>query len=504
MSFISINSNVIASRTQTFLDTKSLMQFASTSRATRQAYLPHLDRRLIALFGLRVSSKPTHDEVMNALCTLPPGETKRVVSEFNELLKQNAHLFRTSLLLNTKDTFCLSSEIVPFETRDKLIRIVGNLWMEHYEKFSPFFNRQSCNLNESITDPSTWRFLHVVSKYLADRHPLSFEPKMIEFNVAAADPLVLESLVSNWKTFSLTEQARALFTIGLSLARITDLSHPAVPIVKSLLAADGWADERLRKPCAQLVEKRIASLTANLELEEEPDQSLFIRTISIGLLCTPTASKNKAYVEFIFDLMEATDVDIFQQSSKMKTVDVLLQGNGPLYKDELQNLLDNTPLETITTAISIFRDNWRNLSVQEQADTLIVIGKFLFDKFMRQELDPQIADLIKAFAENDCIGWKDESMQKAAAYLVQQAREPNPYTLKNRLLMNMIEALANPTYRNDHDTIFRLLSNSVKDAESEEEIKDVENQWEKFTQEVSHRKISELSLEILPPENDYN
>ncbi len=487
MSLFSLTTSGLPNYVQTLLDTKSLMQLSSTCHGIRKAYLPQFDKRLTELFGLMVASNATHDDVIKALSNLPEDETKQVINEINDALAMYPDLFCDTIGLTRVERPNFSPEYAAFETREHLLQVCARLWMDHAQKASQ-------SMKYIFTTPSSGRFLHVVSRRLGAQFPEAFEPKLLGYIAAANVNLVLKSLPEKWKSMTLREQASALITIAASFKTFPNHSDPRIPILQTLLSAEGWADTRMQKACA-----RLAAKAMSLDQENPQYMQLFSPFITLSAHLTELARSNcntltEYYLNKIGQMADSDDLSVTEPEQADALKESLLE--EPITKEVMEYFLIDpyVKIEHISSLIRNLKEKWRSLSAREQAEFLIRIGENFYFRFYNDPHSP-LFPLVRDFVDNAFIGWKDASMQKGAAYLMHQIHDQNAQC---RLVVKMINAIAHPAYADEHETIFRLLSNLLKAIEANEGIDAVAEEWHAYTQAVSDRKIKELSLNVVP------
>ena len=500
----------LASTWQGYMDTYSLMSLSSASRGTYHAYRPQLDKRIIALFGLIVPHGATHQDVMQALVQqIPKGETKLVLDECNQILSNNEHIIRSHLLkkinsMQRRDrSFQVPTSLVPFESREYLLKLLSQLWMEHADDAAWY-------IDSYLKTPSMIRFMRAVANNLCVQLPSC--PKATQLDSIATGILLAQQNTTTWAHFkakwnsmNIQQQAVTILGIGkvLACANIRDHNHPAVPLVKAFTENEEyiWVDNSMRDICSHIFQARIADIHGLQNTLVWPKTTILQQLLQ--QLSLPSANKEPirtAISKMMQDLLQATNID------EIQAIDPVIQQR--IYTAELQTetpsiealayMIVRYPTnEKARLAFTNLRKSWKDMNACQQAQALYVIGKTAMDFNIQ---DPQFpaAMLLIDFAQAELLGWKNMSMQKACVYLVQRAQGnfANGVAGDNSTIVNMFEIIADPAYNEDLDTVFRLLSDMIRSCEQQEGVHESMENWYQFTAQLAARKMDKLGFTL--------
>ncbi len=495
----------IASVVQGFLDTRSLMHFSSTEKSAYHTYRQHLSRRLVSLFGLTVSSNASHREVMEALIRLPKGESGLAISELNSQIDSDRWLENYVFPSRRRVHYQIVAKDNPFETREGLIKICETLWMRHAEDAARYLHR--------VQDPSTLRLLATCGHQLKVKFPEEARAKELECSaqwlLALQGQISLDQFRAVWNGLTLCEQAKALSAIGHSLTSIRDLNHPVVPLVYALVQGDGfdWKDKRMQNFALEIVKIR----KEQLEGTRDPFTISLLAPLSDEICNGISLEVNEEIREHLLGLLPKLsrlqgrdEAEAFARDCRAHIIDLNFQSESP-QAHLLTDFFYEHEHPHLEKALASFRKNWRNLDIAAQVSALLTFGEVVAWPYavpIPMTMSGTIRKFLKDFVESDLLGWKDMRLQKAASYLMRLAlNRPlalphgawGPYGLFPTL-RDIGNAAIRPGYKNELDTILRILSNIIDCCEKDEGLNEALHEWQEFKAQFDIKTLAELSL----------
>ncbi len=484
------------------LNTASLMRIGSVSRGAYHAYRPQLDARLIVLFNLSVKQNALHHEVMDALRQIPAGETRRTVQQLNAVFAQYStnilpHLLRELSGTNWDNVrFQISEEIVPFTTREELLRLSMKVWMEHSKSIEP-------QIHLIGKGPELLRFLLSVARNLPE--DCSEKKRLVSTATGALSAFATQEnnvgLEAVWTTFkkcwnimNACEQAEALLILGTSLTERSN--HPVEPFMRDFLndTTLKWADAAMKEAFIYICEAQFQRLKGGFSQFD----SIAIENISIllGVMSDPSAN-NELVIQYIPEMLRTaiTTKDPTHISQDATFAERILQAQLQILDPKcIAYMLFNRPDDkAFQVSFVRFKNEWKNLSASEQAKTILVIEKQARHTFQNPQ-NPAVK-LVRAFAENEFYGWKNLSMQSAYAYLIEEAIAGSLHQEDwgKRIIRHMLQVIANPGYEFAYDIVYAQLSNIVKCCTNEKGIEGMMIEWAMTIKLIATKKMAEFS-----------
>ena len=248
----------MASCMQKFLDTRTLLNVISSSRAMYHTFIPHLDTRLIYLFGLVFTNKPTHREVIEAILI----ESERFVTQCNELFASlnnidtidniGTHLFRGwSYLLWSDVRFCIATDVDPLNTRKRLVELGCTIWKQHSKDIVNHISRVRKN-------PPLLRCVLSIARTLQTDYQAKDLASIALGALAVSEgnqPQYMAAFKAEWSSMNACEQAQAFLGLIAGSIPVEDLKA----LVNDFLSDKNlkWAMPIMQEACLHVVNQMI-------------------------------------------------------------------------------------------------------------------------------------------------------------------------------------------------------------------------------------------------------
>ncbi len=465
-------------------------------------------------------------ETMEALRQIPPDDSLRVVTQFNELFATDsavsdikdigAHLFRGYDFARWQGVrFRLPSAAASSETRRALVELGCKIWMEHSRDIMPHIGR----VRQS---PPLLRCLLSIAHTLQERDPVCSTAKALA-SVATGclaasqspNDLYVTAFKAGWNSMNGYEQAQALLGLAAAFISVKDQTDPVALFVNDFLKDKSltWALPVMQEACLYVVERRIVEITCPefLIIGHESKMKMLAIQALFEEMAKPLSNNEpvqRCISGMIHKVMQqpitherafytreefVSTILAYMRAMKTEVSRIRMMGNTPDIETIAHMLHYHVDEEAVKSAFERFKQALSQMPACEQAWAMLTL-------FFAGEKSQQAVQILYEFASDTTLGWADPSLQKTCLYCIQQySKRSENFTVDvYDALRDMVGVIANPSYKDDLPKVYDFLSRMIVRLANNENVQEVIDTWFSFVETLVVRKIEELALITTP------